>query len=129
MLWWFCCYSVAKSCPTLCDPMNCSKPGFLVFMISQSLLKPMSIKSQPLPLLPSIFPSMRDFSDELPLHIRWPKHWTFSYSISPSSAKSGLISFMTDWFDLLSKGLSRVFSSITVPEHQFFRTQPSLWSN
>ena len=80
--------------------------------ISQSLLKFMSIKSvmllyylilcHPVLLLPSIFPSIRVFTDELALHIRWPKYWSFSFSISPSKEYSGLIFFRIDWFDLLA---------------------------
>ena len=107
-----CCCSVAKSCPTLCDPMDSSMPGFLLFTISQSLLKFMSIESVmpsnhlilccPLHLLPAIFPSIRIFSNEPALCTRWPKYWSFSFSISPSSEYSGLISFRIDWLDLLS---------------------------
>ena len=70
----------------------------------------------PLLLLPSIFPSIRVFSNESVLHIRWPKYSRFSFSISPSSEYSGLISFR---ISLLSKGLSRVFSNTTVQKHQF----------
>ena len=79
---------------------------------SQSLLKLMSIESMmpsnhlisyyPLLFLPSIFPSIRVFSNESILHIRWPKYWSFSFSISPSNEYSGLISFRVDWFDLLA---------------------------
>ena len=79
--------------------------------LSPTLLKLMSIESvmpsnhlilcHPLLLLPSIFPSIRDFSNELTLHIRWPKYWSFSFKISPSYEYSGLISFRIDWFDLL----------------------------
>ena len=93
---------------------------------SQSLLKLMSIKSVmpsnhlilccPLLLLPSIFPSIRDFSNKSVLLIRWPKYWSFSFSISPSNGCSGLISFRIDCFDLLS----RVFASATVWKHQLF---------
>ena len=73
-------------------------------------------------LLPSIFLS------ESPLRIRWPKYWSFS--ISPFNKYSGLIFFRMDWLDSLQyKGLSRVFSNATVQKHQFFGTQPSLWSN
>ena len=82
----------------------------LFFTISRSLLKLMSIESampsnhlilcRPLLLLPSIFPSIRVFSNELTLHIRWPKYWGFSFSISPSNEYSGQISFAIDWFDL-----------------------------
>ena len=97
------------SCPTLCNPMDCSPPGSLSITNSCSLPKLMSIESvmpsnhlilcHPL-LLPSIFPSIRVFSSESVLHIRWPKYWSSSFSISSSSEYSGLISFRTDWFDL-----------------------------
>ena len=107
-----CCCSVTKSCPTLCDPMNCSTPGFPSFTISWSLLKLMSIElvmssnylilCLPLFLLPSIFPSTRIFSNESVLRIRWPKGWSFSFSISPSNEYSGRISFRMDWLDLLA---------------------------
>ena len=81
-------------------------------------------------LLPSIFPSIRVFSKESVLCIRWPKYWSFSFSISPYNEYSGLISFRMYWLDLLqSKGLSRVFSNTTVQKHQFFSTQLSLQSN
>ena len=96
---------------TLCDPMDCSTPGFPVLHNPRSLPKLMSIElvtpsnhlilCHPLFLLPSIFPSKRVFSDELVLHIRWPKYWSFSFSISPSNEYSGLISFRIDLFDLL----------------------------
>ena len=86
--------------------------AYLSSIISQSLLKLKSIESMmssnhlilchPLLLLPSIFPSIRVFSNESPLRIRWPKYWSFSFSISPSSEYSGLISFRIDWFDLLA---------------------------
>ena len=107
---------------------------------SQSLPKLMSIESvmpsnhlilcHPLLLPPSIFPSIRVFSNESGLCIRWPKDWSFSFSISPSNEYSGLISFRMDWLDLLqSKGLSRVFSNTTVQKHQFFGPQLSSQSN
>ena len=81
-------------------------------------------------LLPLIFPSIRVFSVESVLCIRWPKYWSFSFSISPSNEYSGLISFTMDWFDPLPvQGLSRVFSNTTVQKHQFFIAQLSLWSN
>ena len=85
--------------------------AYQVFTISWSLLKLMSIESvmpsnhlilcRPL-LQPSVFPSIRVFSNESALHIRWPKHWSFSFSTSPSNEYSGLISFRIDWFDLLA---------------------------
>ena len=125
--------SVAQSCPTLCDPMVCSTTGLPVHHQLQSLLKLMSIESvMPsnhlilcCPLLsPSIFPSIRVFSVESVLHIRQPKCWSFSFSISPSNEYSGLISFRMDWLDLLAvQGLSRVFSNTTVQKHQFFGAQ------
>ena len=105
--------SVTQSCPTLCDLMNGSMPGFPVHHQSQSLLKLMSIElvmpfthlklCHPPLFLPSIFPSIRVFSNESGLHIRWPKYWSFSYSISPSNEYSGLISFRIDWLDLLAR--------------------------
>ena len=79
--------------------------------------------------LPSVFPSIKVFSNELAFHIRWPNCWIFSFSISPSSEYLELISFRIDCWILLSKGLSRVLSNTTDQEHQFFGTQPSLWSN
>ena len=107
-----CCVAVVQLCLTLCDPMDCSMPGFSVLHHLLELLKFISIElvmpsnhlalCRSLLLLPSIFPSIRVFSNELALHIRWPKYWSFSLSISPSNVYSGLISFMMDWFDLLS---------------------------
>ena len=90
--------------------MDCSTPGFPVHHQLWSLLKFMSIESvmpsnnlcHPLLLLPSIFTSIRVFSNESVLRISWPKHWNFSFSISPSNEYSGLISFRVDWFDLLA---------------------------
>ena len=92
--------------------MHYSTPGFLSINNSRSLLKLMSIESvipsnhlilcHPLLLLPSVFPSIRIFSNEPALCIRWPKYWSFSFSISPSSECSRLISFRMDWFDLLA---------------------------
>ena len=118
-----CCCLVIKSCPTLCDPMDYSIPGSSVLHYSPDiyiplLLKLMSIELMMLSnhlilchplliichlllLLPSIFPSIRVFSNKLALHIRWPKYWSFSFTISPSNEYSGLISFRMDWFDLL----------------------------
>ena len=130
---------VAKSYPTFSDLLDCSMLGFPAFTNSWSLLKFMSIELVMLshqlilccPLLwPSIFPTIRVYSNELALHIRWSKYWTFSFSISPSNEYSVLVSFRIDWFDLLvSKGLSRVFSSTIIWKYQFFNTQSSLWSN
>ena len=116
-----CCCTIAKSCPTHCNPMDYNTPGSLwttthqaalSFTISQSLLKLMSIESMmpsnhlilchSLLLLSSIFPNIRVFSNELALPIRGPKYWSFCLSISPSNEYSGLISFRIDWFDLLA---------------------------
>ena len=81
----------------------------------------------PLFLLPSVFLSIRFFSKESVFHIRWPKYWSFSFSINPSNEYSGLISFSMEWFDLLAvQGLSRVSSNNTVQKHQFFSAQLSL---
>ena len=104
--------SVTQSCPTLWNPMNWSTPGLPVHhqlpeftqthvhwvddatQPSHPLLSPL--------LLPSIFPSIRIFSNESALHIKWPKYWSFSFSISPSNEHQGLISFRMDWLDLLA---------------------------
>ena len=103
--------SVAQRCLTLCNPMNHSTPGLPSITNSWSPPKPMSIKSVmpsnhlilccPL-LLPSIFPSIRVFSNESALRIRWPRYWSFSFNISPSNEYPGLISFRMDWLDLLA---------------------------
>ena len=108
----FYCCSVAQSCLTLCKPMNCSMPVFLSFTIYWNLLRLMFTESMMLSkhlilccphlLLPSIFPSIKVFSSESGLHTRWAKYWSFSFSNSPYNEYSGLISFRTDWFDLLA---------------------------
>ena len=99
--------SVTQSCPTLCDPMDGAHQASLSITNSWSLLKLISIESgmssnhlilcHPLLLPPSIFPSIRVFSNESALHVRWPKYWSFSFNISPSNEHPGLISFMMDW--------------------------------
>ena len=104
--------SVAQSCPTLCDHMGAAYQTSISITNFRSLLKLMSIESvipsnhlilcHPLLLPPSIFPSIRDFSNESALHIRWPKYWSFIFSISLSNEYSGLISFRMDWLDLLA---------------------------
>ena len=105
--------SVAQLCPYLCDPMDgAACQASLSITISQSLFKVLSIESVmpsnhlilccPLLLLLSIFPSIRVFSNESVLCIRWPKHWSFSFSISPSNEYSGLISFRMDWLNFLA---------------------------
>ena len=134
-----------------CDAMSCSMPAFDVLnylpafsqihvnwvgnaIQSDSLMPSNWILCRRFLFLPSIFPSIRVFSNESILRIRWPKDWSFSFSISPSNEYSGLISFR-DWLEsrsfisLESKLLSRVFSSTTTWKHQFFGAQPSLWSN
>ena len=130
------CSSVTQSCLNLCNPMECSTPGLPVPPTSGSLPKFMSIASvmpsshlilcHPSLLLPSIFPSIKDFSKESSVCIRWAKYWSFSFSISPSNEYSWLISLQINWFNLLaSKWLSGVFSSTTVQRHQFFAALPS----
>ena len=104
--------SVTQSCPTLCDPMNRSTPGLPVhhqvpeFTQTQSIelvmLSSHLIFCRPLLLLPPIPPSVRVFSNESTLRIRWPKYWSFSFSIIPSKEHPGLISFRMDWLDLLA---------------------------
>ena len=113
-VWWDCCYcySVAKSCPTLCHPMDCSSPGSSVlhYLLEFAqihihwvvILSNYLLLWYPFLLLPSIFPSIRVFSSESALlHIRWPVYWSFSFSISLSSEYSRLISFTIHWFDSL----------------------------
>ena len=104
--------SVTQSYPNLWDPVDCSTPGFLSISNSRSLLKLISIELVmpsnhlilccPLLLLPLIFPTIRVFSSESALHIKWPKYWNFSFNISPSNEHPGLISFKVDWLDLLA---------------------------
>ena len=107
--------SVSQLCLTLCNPMDCSTPGFPAHHQLPELtqthvhrvgdaIQPSNhlILCCPLVLLPSIFPSTRVFSKESVLHIRWPKNWSFSFSISPSGPYSGLISFRIDLLDLLA---------------------------
>ena len=111
-------------------PWNAALQASMTITNSQSLLKLMSIVSvmpsnhlilcRPLLLLPSVFPSIRVFSNESVLHIKWPKYWSFSFNISPSNEFSALISLgLTGWIFLQSKGLSRVFSNTVVQKHQF----------
>ena len=110
-----CCCSVPQSCLTLCHPITTARQASLSFAISWSLLKLMPIESvmpsnrlilcHPLLLLPAVFPRRRVFSKESALLLRWPKYWSFSLSISPSSEYStpkGLISFRVDWLELLA---------------------------
>ena len=111
----------------LATPWTAERQASRSFTISQSLLKPMSLSQwcHPLLLLPSVFPSIRVFSNKSVLCIRWPKYWSFSLSISPSNEYSGLISLgLSALISLLSKGLSTVFSSTTIEKHHFFGAQP-----
>ena len=133
--WRYCC-SFAKSCLTLCNPMDCSMPGFsdLHYLLEfpQTPVPwvgdavPPSHPLLPLLLLPSVFPSIRVFSNELDLHITWPKYWSYSFSISPSYEYSGLISFRISWFDLLAvqgtlKGLLQHHNSkASILQHSVF---------
>ena len=103
--------SLTQSCPVLCDPINCSTPSFLVhhlhLELTQTHVHQVSFAiqpslPQPLLLLPSIFPSIRVFSNQSAVHIRWPKYQGFSFSTSPSNEYSGLISFRTECFYLLA---------------------------
>ena len=121
-------------------PWTAARQASLSITSSQSLLRLMSIKSvmpsnhlilcRPLLLPPSIFPCIRVFSNESVLHIKWPKYWSFSFNISPSSEYSGLISFRMDWLDLLAvQGTLMNLLQHCSSKAQFFGTQPSLWSN
>ena len=118
-------------------PWTAAHHASLSITNSWSLLKLMSTESvmpsnhlilcRPLLLLPSIFPSIRVFSNESVLCIRWPKYWSFSFNISPSNEYSRLISFRMDWLDLLAvQGTLKILSNTTVQKHQFFCTQLSL---
>ena len=120
-------------------PWIAAHQASLSFTNSQSLFKLISTESvmpsihfilcRPLLLLPSVFPSIMVFFSESALHIRWPKDWSFSFTISPSDEYSGLISSRIDCLILLCKGLSGVFSSTTIWKHQFFSAHHSSWSN
>jgi len=127
-----CCCSVAKLCLTFRDPMDCSMPGFPVPHHLQEFAQvhvhwigdaiQHLILCLPILLLPSTFPSIRVFSTDWAVHIRWPKCWNFS--ISPYKEYSGLISFKLNWFDLLDfQGTLSVVSSTTVRKHQFCTAQ------
>ena len=132
--------SVAQSCPTLCNPMNCSTPGLPVhhqlteftqthFHPVGDAIQPSHPLSSPSPPAP-IPPSIRVFSNESTLPMTWPKYCSFSFSIIPSKEIPGRSpSEWTGWISLQSKGLTRIFSNTTVQKHQFFGVQPSLWSN
>ena len=136
-----CCCSVSQSCLTLWNPMDCSTPGFFLLHHLPELaqthvhwvgdgIQP-SCLCHPLLLLPSIFPSIRVFYSESALHIRWPKYWSFSFSISPSNEYSGLISFRIDQLDLTVQGALKSLvqhhsSKVSILRHSaFFMVQPS----
>ena len=131
------CCSAPQSCPFLCDPMDCSTPGFPVHHdlpeLAQTHVHWVSDAMQPSHLLLPSSLSALNLSQHQglfqwdSLHIRWFNYWNFSFS--PSNVYSELISCRIDWFALLSKGISRVFSSTTIGKHQFFGTPPSLWFN
>ena len=121
-------------------PWTAARQASLYITNSQSLLRFMSIESvmpsnhfilrHPLLLLPSIVPSIRVFSNDSALHIRWPKYWSFSFkSVLPKNTQDWSPLGCTGWISLQSKGLSRVFSNTTVQKHQFFSTQLSSQSN
>ena len=131
----FGCCSAPKSCPTLCDTMEYTTPGFPCPSLSprgysnsrpsHQWCHPTISSSHPLLLLPSIFLSIRVFSNELVLRIRWPKDWRLSFSISPSNEYSWLISFRIDWFDLAVQGILKSLlqhhsSKAYKKKHRFF---------
>ena len=120
--------SVAQSGPTLCDPVDCSMPGFPVhhqlLKLTQAHVNQVGDAIQPSYLLsspsppPSIFPSIRVFSSESVLCIRWPKYWSFSFNVSSYNEDSGLISFRMDWLDLLAVDLGWTNAhSVAKPSH------------
>ena len=129
--------SIIQSCPTLCDPMNCSTPGLPVHhQLLESTqthvhrvgdaIQPSHPLSSPSPSAPN--PSrIRVFSSESTLCIRWPKYWSFSFNIIPSNEHPGLISFRMDWLDLLAvQGILKSLLQHTVQKYQFFGSQLSL---
>ena len=134
----YCCCSVTELCLAFCDPMDCSKSGFSVlnYLLELAQIHVHWVSSAnhlilccPLLLLPPIFPSIRVFSNESVLCIRWPKYWSFSFSISPFNEYTGLISFKIDCFDILA--VQGTLKSFPAPQfkHRFFSAQPSLWFN
>ena len=123
----------------LCDPMDCSTPGYTVSISPKvALIHVHWVNDAVYPPHPLLFLSPfafnlsqhQSFSKELALHTRWPKYWSFSFSISPSSKYSRLILLgLTGLSSLQPKRLSRAFSSLTIQKHQFFSIQPYLWSS
>ena len=136
-----CCCSVAQSCVTLCHPMDCSTPGFPVLHhlpeLAQTHVHRVGDAIQPSHPLLSPSPPAFNLSqhqdlfhwEESVLPIRWPKCWSFSFGISLSSIQNWFPLGLTGLISLLSKGLSKFFSSTTAQKHQFSGAQPSLWSN
>ena len=140
------CSVFTRSCPTLCNPMNCSTPGLPVYHqlleFTQTHVHWVgdAILCCPLLLLPSIYPSIRVFSNESAVHIQWPKYQLFkwvgsSHQVAEVSASTSVLPMNTQdwsplkwtgWIPSQSKGLSRLFSYMTVQKHQFFSAQPSL---
>ena len=131
--------SVAQSCPTLFNPIVCNTPSFPVhhqlLELNQTHIHWFGDAIQPSYPLSSPSPAFnlsqhQGFPNESVFCIRWPKYWSFSFSISPYNEYSGPISSRIDWFNSLkSRELSRVFSNTTAQKHQVFCIQPSLWSN
>ena len=131
--------SVAQSCPTLCNPMNCSTPGLPVhhqlpeFTQTHVHLVSDAIQvSHPLssPSPPPNLSQHQGFSNEPTLCMRWSKYWSFSFNISPSNEYSGLISFRMGWLDLLAvQGTLKSLLNTTVQKHQFIGAQLSSQSN
>ena len=135
-----CCCQSPSHVWLLATPWTAARQASLSPTISRSLPKVMSIASvmpsshlilwRPPLLLPSIFPNIKDFSSESAVCIRWPKYWSFSFSISPSKEYSELISLKINWFDLLAvQGTLRTLSSTAIRRHQFFNAPPSSWSS
>ena len=132
------CYSFDPSCLTLWDPMDCSMPGFPVLHhlpeLAQThvhwVMMPSNhlILCRPLLLLPSVSPSIRVFSNESVLRIRWPKYWSFSFSISPCNEYSGLIFFRIDWFHLLVVQGTLKLLKHAVSNTSFLKTIIMVWS-
>ena len=133
-------FTSVQLCPALCILMDCSMPGFPVHhqiwslpkLKSTELVMPSNhlILCPPLLFLPSIFPSIRVFTNESILHIRWPKYWSFSFSIClPMNIQDWFPLGLTGLISLQSKGLSRVFYNTTVQKHHLFGAQISLQSN
>ena len=142
-LYFLCCCSVSQSCLTLCNPMDCSTPGYPVLhyllelaqthvlWVSDAILVEWHlILSCPHLPLPSAFSRHPIFSSESVLRIRWPKYWSCSLRISPSNEYSGLISFRMDWLDLLAvQGTLKSLLQHHSSKAWIFAAQPSLWSN